>query len=136
MDENNVDKALIVQPINYLFDHSYIVDQIEANPNRFIGMALANTASGPAVAESELRRLVDQFNFKGVRLNPTLLPDSENLDGPTAKKVVATAAELGVPVAMFVQPGDYKHLDALLDASPPCKVRLAAWHEPGAPRRL
>lgn len=36
--------ALIVQPSNHMFDHSYVTKVIRAHPRKFVGCLLANPA--------------------------------------------------------------------------------------------
>ena len=42
MDAQGVAQALIVQPINYLYDHTYVASVVAKYPTRFRGMLLAN----------------------------------------------------------------------------------------------
>lgn len=69
MDASQVDKAVIVQPINHLFDHRYVAAAMRDYPDRFAGMALLNPAMATNEAVAEVRRLV-RGGFRGVRFNP------------------------------------------------------------------
>ena len=42
MQEASVSGALIVQPGNHLYDHSYVTSVLRAHPDKFVGMLLAN----------------------------------------------------------------------------------------------
>ena len=42
MDEAGVDKAVIVQPIHYLFDNSYVSDTLKRFPGKFAAIGLVN----------------------------------------------------------------------------------------------
>ena len=54
MEENGVDGALIVQPINYKYDHRYVTDAIAEHPDKLKGMLLLD----PSLNEEEsLQRL-------------------------------------------------------------------------------
>jgi len=67
------DGALVVQPINYEFDHSYVASVLSTHKN-FRGMALANPADPGALAA-----LVDGAppgTWTGVRFNPYLWPEA------------------------------------------------------------
>jgi hypothetical protein len=46
MDDAGVDGALIVQPINHKFDHSYVQAVMQAHPSKFVGACLADPAVG------------------------------------------------------------------------------------------
>ena len=75
MDENGIDGALIVQPINYEYDHSYVASMLKVEPERFRGMALANPSSADgAAAAAQLRSACETApgQWVGVRFNPYL----------------------------------------------------------------
>lgn len=42
MKEASVSGALIIQPGNHQFDHSYVTSVLRAYPDKFAGMLLAN----------------------------------------------------------------------------------------------
>lgn len=42
MKEASVSGALIIQPGNHQFDHSYVTSVLRAHPDKFVGMLLAN----------------------------------------------------------------------------------------------
>ena len=46
MATNRIDGSLIVQPINYGFDHSHVAGALRRYPTRFRGMALARRRRG------------------------------------------------------------------------------------------
>lgn len=55
--------ALIVQPANHKFDHSYVTSAMAAHPGRFVGCLLADpTDGGGGVAE--LERLVAEEGYR------------------------------------------------------------------------
>ena len=58
MSEHGVARALIVQPINYAYDHSYVAHCLASWPHRFRGMALADPTLSPAEAVAKLRAVV------------------------------------------------------------------------------
>jgi len=76
MDIAGIDKTLVVQPINYKFDHTCIKDAIAKHPTRLFGVALADTALHPVEACAELEDRVVNDDFKGIRINPTFTPDA------------------------------------------------------------
>ena len=77
LDCAGVAGALIVQPIHYMFDHSYVAQAIACSP-RLKGIALLDPLAEPQFLES-----IKQMGFVGVRFNPTLWPkqqkDAESL---------------------------------------------------------
>lgn len=113
MDANGVRAALIVQPINLGFDHTYVEEAIRAHPGRFVGMALANPAS--ASGTEDVRALLASGTFRGVRFNPALWPEGEGMDGAIGKAMLRACAEATPPaVAGFMCfHGLHLHLDAI-----------------------
>ncbi len=75
MSNCGVEGALIVQPINHKFDHSYVAAAIRTYPNKFKGMLLFDPSSSQSKADA-LRQLHDLLlqGFVGVRFNPSLWP--------------------------------------------------------------
>lgn len=105
MDNAGIDKTVIVQPINYKFNHSCVSDAISRHPSRFTGVALADTTLKPAEACNALDEVV-QRGFRGVRINPTFT--ESGFADESVRALVEKAGELGVPVALFARP---EHLD-------------------------
>lgn len=67
MAEAGVDKAVIVQPIQYLYDNRYVADCIRRFHGRFTGVALVDPKD--TRAPHKLEELVKRDGFGGVRLH-------------------------------------------------------------------
>ena len=81
MENAGVDGALIVQPINHKFDHSYVSAAMKSYPDKFKGMLLHDPSLSPDMAVTRLEELALQ-GFVGVRFNPYLWPQKgEDGDG-------------------------------------------------------
>jgi len=63
-----VSGALVVQPANHLYDHSYVAKAIREHPDFFRGMGLANPTLPAADAVAALEEL-HAAGFVGVRFN-------------------------------------------------------------------
>ena len=76
MEEAGVDRAVIVQPIHYLYDNRYVIDCLCRFPGKFAGVGLVAVGTGPsAVASSSL----------GIgAANPTAVPRPMGSANPTA----------------------------------------------------
>lgn len=61
MSEAGVDGALIVQPINHMFDHSLVTSTLKKYPSKFIGCCLANPADDGSGIK-QLEHLIVQEN--------------------------------------------------------------------------
>ncbi|GFP98922.1 hypothetical protein PHJA_002036100 [Phtheirospermum japonicum] len=92
MGEAGVNGALIVQPINHKFDHSYVTSVLKQYPSKFVGCCLANPAEDG-----------NGDGYRGVRFNPYLWPSGQ-------LAMFAKAGELGVPVGFMCMKGLLLHL--------------------------
>lgn len=111
MASAGVDGALIVQPINHGFDHSYVAAAIAARPSVFKGMLLHDPSRVAADAVSDLERLLLD-GFVGVRFNPYLWPEGARMsDDPAAVAVCRRCADLGLPVGIMCFKGLDLHLE-------------------------
>ncbi|GJP74101.1 hypothetical protein CLOP_g4736 [Closterium sp. NIES-67] len=138
MDAAGVQGAIITQPINHKFDHSYVTNALRQHPARFIGSCLADpTQGGGGVGEME--RLVLEEGYQCVRFNPYLWPDGEKMTNGLGQAMFARAGELGVPVAFMCFKGFHLHaeeIEQLCAAHPATRVILDHFgfcHNPNHP---
>lgn len=127
MDAANVAGALIVQPINYKFDHTYVLNAIQQHPDRFKGMLLHNPTLPAQEAVTTLEDLTLK-GFVGVRFSPYLWPKTEDggwtamsTPGGSGLAVYQRCAELNMPVGVMCFQGLQLHYDdivQLLTSSP------------------
>jgi predicted TIM-barrel fold metal-dependent hydrolase len=129
MDANGVDGALIVQPINHKYDHSYVMKAMEKFPHRFKGLLLHNPSLSPEDAVSQLENLALK-GFVGVRFNPYLWPKIPGGDdawtcmstpGGAGEAVYKRCAQLHMPVGVMCFQGLQFHFEdivQLLQVSP------------------
>lgn len=135
MDKTGVSGALIVQPINHKFDHSYVRHAMASHPNKFKGMLLHDPSLSIEKAVDRLEELAHQ-GFVGVRFNPYLWPppqtssssdnsnnnnnNNECLYSPMSQKggsgmaVYQRCGELGLPVGIMCFQGLQLHYDDIL----------------------
>ncbi|OEU23350.1 amidohydrolase 2 [Fragilariopsis cylindrus CCMP1102] len=121
MKESNVDGALIVQPINHKYDHSYVLEEaMKKYPTIFKGMLLHDPLLPVNDAIIRLEELALQ-GFVGVRYNPYLWPlveEENNKAGTTT--VYKRCGELNMPVGIMCFKGLDLHIDdirSLLESS-------------------
>ena len=125
MDEHGVAGALIVQPINHKFDHSYVTHALQTHPTRFKGMLLHDPSLDTTEAVSRLENLALQ-GYVGVRFNPYLWPETgaggwESMSEGAGLAVYRRCGELFMPVGVMCFQGlqlHYEDIIALLKASP------------------
>ena len=117
-----VSGALIVQPANHLYDHSYVKKALIDHPAFFRGMCLANPTVPVDHAVSELEALHDA-GFVGVRFNAGNFPGG--VAGDVGRALYKRAGELGMPVGVMAFKGlgpISADLKALCDAYPSTKL--------------
>ena len=62
MEEAGVDRAVIVQPIHYLYDNRCLIDCLHRFPGKFAGVALVDRHAPDA--PDQLQRLVEEHGFR------------------------------------------------------------------------
>lgn len=97
-----VTHALIVQPANHAYDHSYVTSVLKEHPKFFKAMGLANPTLPPNDAVAALEALKDA-GFVGVRFNAGAFEGG--LTSPVAKALYRRAGELGMPVGVMAFKG-------------------------------
>ena len=127
LESAGVSGALVVQPANHKYDHSYVLDAISKCPELLRGMCLANPTLPVPEAVAELERLAEQ-GFVAVRFNPALFPDG--LDSPVGKALFEKAGELVLPVGIMCFSGftaQAPAIEALMKSSPDTTVVIDHW---------
>lgn len=110
-DRAGVAGGLCLQPRVYGYDHAYLTSALQAYPDRLAGVCTINPVrpSGPA----ELRCLVKEHRYRGLRLNPMADADPAWLDGPEGEPLWREAAELALVVSVLINPGQLPRLLAV-----------------------
>ncbi len=108
MDDARIDKTLIVQPINYKFDHACVDSALAAYPTRLYGVALADTTLAPDAAA---KYVTERFEagYRGIRVNPNFA----GLRSATVQAVLEVCGQYDRPACLFVKPehlADVEHL--------------------------
>ncbi|KAK7273117.1 hypothetical protein RIF29_14163 [Crotalaria pallida] len=112
MEEAGVDGALIVQPINHKFDHSYVTSVLKKYPTKFFGCCLANPADdGSGLKQFE--DLVLKDGYRAVRFNPYLWPSGEKMTNKVGKALFQRAGELKVPAGFMCMKGLDMHISEI-----------------------
>eukprot|EP00850_Spirogloea_muscicola_P021804 SM000262S09883 [mRNA] locus=s262:43074:46242:- [translate_table: standard] len=107
-----IDGALIVQPINHRFDHSYVSSVLQLYPGKFVGCCLADPTEGGGGLE-EMTRLLTQGGFRAVRFNPYLWPSGQKMTNEVGRAMFRRAGELGAPVGFMCFKGLLLHLEEI-----------------------
>ena len=129
MDEAGVDRAVIVQPIHYLYDNRYVADCLKRFPGKFAAIGLVDRKAPDA--PEQLERLVREDGFGGLRIHLSKPDDPAEWAAPDQHPIWEKAAELG---ACFISHGPASLLPAIepIIARFP-QVKISLDHNGGAP---
>ena len=134
---SSFDSVLIVQPINYQFDHAPVAAVLATEP-AWRGMALADPSAEPDAAVAALDSLVEQ-GFVGMRFNPAL-GSAGWMVGATGRALYARCGALGLPIGVMCMSGLLQsagNLDELMALSPSTPLIIDHWgffrQPPGSP---
>ena len=104
MDTNGVSRSVIVQPSNYAFDHTYVLQAMSRHPERLAVVLLLDPTLSPTEASKFIRDMVKR-GCTGIRFNPSLFPEGR-LDTDTGRAAFRTASELGgIPISVMAFTG-------------------------------
>lgn len=96
LDAHGLDMAVVMAPTAQYPDNAALAQAIRGHP-RFIGFAVVNPY-GPGGGVPELDRAVREWGMKGLKLMP--LRHGYEVDGGVPQRIMARAAELGLPVSI------------------------------------
>ena len=106
MAEAGVDKAVIVQPIHYMYDNSYVADCLKNFAGKFAAIGLVDQKAPDA--PDQLERLVKEDGFSGLRIHTSSRVDQpSDWATPDQDPIWRRAAELG---ASFIVHGTAENL--------------------------
>lgn len=133
MDESGVTQAIVVQPINYGQDYSYVTSAMDAHPTRLKGVFVADPTVGAADAATWVERVAKSHKgWVGLRFNPYKWPEDskEGMADEVGVAMFRKAGELGLVVGFMPFKGLSRHvgeIEALLKAAPETKVIIDHW---------
>ena len=129
MDEIGVDKAVIVQPIYYLFDNRYVADCLRRFPGRFAAIGLVDPKAPDAV--DRLEKLVREDGFGGLRIHSSRLDHPSDWAAPDQDPLWRRSEELGTCFIVHGPAANLPHLEPIIGRFPEVPVVLD--HIGGAP---
>lgn len=93
MDGAGVDRAVIVQPVHYLYDNRYVIDCVRRFPQRFATVGLVDRQAPDA--PDQLSVLVEEHGFSGLRLHLSRPNDPAEWAAPDQDAIWERARQLG-----------------------------------------
>ncbi len=122
MAEAGVEKAVIVQPIHYLYDNRYVADCLARFPGRFAAVCLVDPKE-PA-APDQLEELVRGRGFGGMRLHLSRQEDPSALAASDQDPLWRRVEELSVCLIVLGRARELPALEPIVDRFPDVKVVL------------
>lgn len=100
MAASGVDRAVIVQPSCYGYDHSFVTATLHAHPGMFAAACLVDPLA-PDAPEQLAQRHAE--GYRGLRLNPSI-SDGTWLNDPFTTPLWEKAADLGTVISLLILP--------------------------------
>ncbi len=129
MAEAGVEKAVIVQPIHYLFDNRYVADCLKRYPDKLAAQALVDPTSPDAA--DELERLHREEGFGGMRIHLSRYGDPAGLAAHDKDALWARARDLGLCFNLFGNAEDHPAIEPMIARFP--EVNVVVDHLAGIP---
>lgn len=101
MEQTGVDRACLVQPRPYGYDHRYLIDTLTAYPQRFVGVGRVDVAAPDAAAS--LRDLMQVPGLRGIRC-AMADADSARQTVDAGSACWRAASDLGMIVCLQMRP--------------------------------
>jgi len=133
MNEVGVSQAVIVQPVNYGQDYRYTMAAMDAQPERFRGMFVADPTVPAEEAAAWMQHTASSHpGWVGLRFNPYLWPEDSDggMADATGHAMFAEAGRLGLVVGFMTFKGLSRHvgeIEALLQKSPQTQTIIDHW---------
>jgi len=116
MDEEGVDKAVLVQTSWSTWDNGYIADSVERFPDRFIGHGLLDPQDPENVALA--RYWMDDRGLAGFRFHPMYYPDEKVLLRPHNDALWEALAEAGAVLQFHLRAAFADQVDEIARRHP------------------
>lgn len=129
MGKSGVDRAVIVQPIHYLYDNTYVADTLKQYPRKFSAMAIMDRHAPDAVGQ--LEKLVTEDGFEGLRMHLGRPDNPAEWAAPDQDPIWRKAEELGSSFLSFGPADKLPAIEPIIARYPGVKVILD--HLGGAP---
>jgi len=120
MSSAGVDKAVIVQPKQSLFDNRYVADCLEQFPGKFAAVGLVDPTTPDA--PDRLEELVVEHGFGGMRLHLGRYGPPSVLAAPDQNPLWQMAEKLGACILLLGYEEEYAALEPIVSRFPQVNV--------------
>lgn len=120
MEQHGVSHSMIVQPIHYVYDNTYVADCLKAHPGKFAAIAIMDrhAEDGP----DRLERLVKEDGFQGLRMHLSRPDDPAEWAAPDQYPIWEKAEELGAMMQSFGPADKQPAIEPIVQRYPNVKV--------------
>ncbi|MHB1004904.1 MAG: amidohydrolase family protein [Chloroflexota bacterium] len=119
--EAGVSRTVVIQPSNYGYDHSYILDSARRYPGRFAVVCLVDPEAPDA--GHQLAQMVRVEGCSGLRLRPLVNPrDWRWLTDPATYDLWRAAGEAQAPISLLILPNQIEALGEMAARFPEVTV--------------
>jgi L-fuconolactonase len=119
MNAVGVERAVLIQPSLYGFDHSYLVACLHEHPSRFVGVALADPLD--THFPRRLASIVQDAPIRGVRFAPLVDP-SRPWFAPQAETLVNIITDLNLAICLLISPAQLEESVAWIARHPGSRI--------------
>lgn len=119
METNGVSQTVLVHPIHYLWDNSYVTYAVNKYPDKFMGVGRLNPEDPAAPDHASMWM---EKGLHGMRLSPSGDGENDWFDGPLMVPIFARLESLGVPLLMLTGAKRLPRLAQLMDQHPNLQV--------------
>ncbi len=119
MEANGVSQTVLVHPIHYRWDNSYVAYAAAKYPDKFMAVGRINPED-PAAPDHASEWT--EKGLHGLRLSPSGQGENDWFDGPLMEPIFARLESLGVPLLMLTGPKRLPRLGELMDKHPDLQV--------------
>jgi predicted TIM-barrel fold metal-dependent hydrolase len=121
MDENGIDRCVLVQTISHGWDNRYLAHCLKAHPKRFRGQGLIDPTD-PKVAQ-KLEYWMVKHGLSGVRFSPMYYQGKDEwLNAQSSHALWKKAEELGAVFNFFIASEQLPRLEDMVRRFPKVKV--------------
>ncbi len=122
MDEHQVERAVLVQPLYPGEDNSYIADSAAADAQRFAAVCVVDPRKQDA--PERLEYWVRERGCKGMRLRPRVPGEAAGFGAPETDRLWEKARSLNVVVSVFASPEHLPTVARLAERYPEVAIAI------------
>jgi L-fuconolactonase len=117
---NHVSRTVLIQVIHYRWDNSYLASVLRRYPKIFHGVCRVDPLD--PLAPDHLKRLTEEYGFRGGRLSPVSGPEGDWIRGELMPPLWRRCNQLKVPMTLLLPSVRLADVEPLIRANPDLQV--------------